>query len=225
MTNNYPGLLMVWTDIPTEVEIEFNEWYNREHMPDRINKVPGFTRARRFIAIQGAPRYLALYETRGAEIFRSEPYLVINKSPDPTSRRFIPLFRNTIKGICDTVARSGQGEGAMLALLPVSVAADTEDEFTAWMRDAMLPDVVRSTGVVAATYARRNREIQEIAAASYTRAGDRHVYGLIAVECANESGLAAASRRLASDVLQPHGASMTLVNEVCTFRNLYTQHA
>ena len=225
MTNDTPGLLMVWTDIPAEVEPEFNEWYNREHMPDRINKVPGFTRARRFISLSGAPRHLALYETRSADIFRSAPYIAINKTPDPTSRRFIPLFRNTIKGICDSIARVGQGEGAMLALLPVSVTMDREDEFAAWARDSMLPDIVSSTGVIAATYARRNRTIQEIAAASYTRAGDRYVYGLIAVECADERGLAKASASLAPDVLKQHGASVMFVDGICTFRNLYTVHA
>ena len=26
------GLLMVWADIPAEVEEEFNRWYNEEHI-------------------------------------------------------------------------------------------------------------------------------------------------------------------------------------------------
>ena len=62
MISTPPGLLMVWTDIAEALESGFNEWYNREHMPERILGVPGFVRGRRYIACDGGPRYLAVYE-------------------------------------------------------------------------------------------------------------------------------------------------------------------
>jgi hypothetical protein len=225
MTEDKPGLLMVWTDIPPEVEPGFNEWYNREHMPDRINKVPGFTRGRRFVAIDGSPRYLALYETRSAQVFRSAPYLAINKDPDPTSRRFIPLFKNTIKGICDTTLRIGQGEGGYLALLPASSEAHSEDNFSAWVCTALLPDIAAAGGVVAATFAQRNRKIQDIAAASYTRSGDRFVDSIIAIEAASEGGLTRAVAALSAKTLEQHGGRASLFDRACTFRTIYTLHA
>ena len=43
------ALLMVWTDIFADVEHDFNDWYNREHVRERV-EVPGFIRARRFAA-------------------------------------------------------------------------------------------------------------------------------------------------------------------------------
>ena len=54
------ALLMVWTDIPPDVEHDFNDWYNREHIRERVD-VPGFIRARRFAALSDTPKYLALY--------------------------------------------------------------------------------------------------------------------------------------------------------------------
>ena len=35
------GLLAVWTDIASEIEAEFNTWYDTEHIPERLS-VPGF---------------------------------------------------------------------------------------------------------------------------------------------------------------------------------------
>ncbi len=28
--------LLIWADIPAQHEAGFNEWYNREHLPDRV---------------------------------------------------------------------------------------------------------------------------------------------------------------------------------------------
>ena len=209
------GMLMVWTDIPAEVEAEFNEWYNREHLPDRINKVPGFIRARRFAAASGEPRYLALYETQSVEVMQSEPYLALNRNPDPMSRRFIPLFRNTIKAICDVSARVGQGEGAFLALLPVSADPIRRTEFRDWICHVFLPDTVRSGGVIAATFAEGRSEIVKVAAANYTRMGDRWVDDLILIEAASEAGLFTASARLDGKMLAQHGGTLPLMKQPC----------
>ena len=55
------ALNMVRVDPPVEREEEWNEWYNTKHIPDRM-AVPGFLFARRFIAIEGEPKYLTLYD-------------------------------------------------------------------------------------------------------------------------------------------------------------------
>jgi len=53
------GLLMVWTDIDSEFEADFNRWYDEEHIP-RLLQVPGFLSAGRYVAVKGAPKYLAM---------------------------------------------------------------------------------------------------------------------------------------------------------------------
>ena len=45
------GLLMLWTDVDAQHEAEFNRWYG-----------PGVIRARRFMAVEGQPKYLTVYE-------------------------------------------------------------------------------------------------------------------------------------------------------------------
>jgi hypothetical protein len=56
------GILIVWTDVPIAIEADFNDWYNREHLPDRILRMPGFLRGRRFVARSGTPKFLTLYD-------------------------------------------------------------------------------------------------------------------------------------------------------------------
>lgn len=68
-----PGLLLVMMEIPPEHEEEFNRWYDEEHVPERMS-IPGFVRARRFRAVEGEPKYLALYELENVGVLDSEEY-------------------------------------------------------------------------------------------------------------------------------------------------------
>tara|TARA_A100001037_G_scaffold103945_2_gene94502 strand:+ start:391 stop:741 length:351 start_codon:yes stop_codon:yes gene_type:complete len=68
-----PGLLLVMMEIKPEREEEFNRWYNEEHVPERL-AIPGFKQARRFKAVEGEPKYLALYEIENVEVLESPEY-------------------------------------------------------------------------------------------------------------------------------------------------------
>ena len=73
MTDTGKALLLVMMEIDPEHEEDFNRWYDEEHVPERLG-IPGFVRARRFRAIEGSPRYLALYELEGPEVLATETY-------------------------------------------------------------------------------------------------------------------------------------------------------
>ena len=55
------ALLMVFVDIDSEHDADFNAWYNDEHVGD-LMKFPGFLNFARYQALKGGPRYLAMYE-------------------------------------------------------------------------------------------------------------------------------------------------------------------
>ena len=88
------GLLLVMCDIAPEHEAEFNRWYDEEHIPERLS-IPGFLSARRFRAIEGGPRYLALYELENPDVLQTEAYKRW-LGPDETAwtKRMQALFRN-----------------------------------------------------------------------------------------------------------------------------------
>jgi hypothetical protein len=54
-------LLLAFADVPKGREEAFNHWYDEDHIP-KICSCPGFLGARRFVAIEGQPRFLAVYE-------------------------------------------------------------------------------------------------------------------------------------------------------------------
>ena len=67
------GLLLVAADIDPENEVDFNRWYDEEHIAERL-ACPGFVRARRYKAIEGAPKYLALYDLTSPDALETDLY-------------------------------------------------------------------------------------------------------------------------------------------------------
>ena len=51
------GMLLTSMDIDAADDAEFNRWYDREHLEERI-AIPGFLEARRYVAHDGKPKYL-----------------------------------------------------------------------------------------------------------------------------------------------------------------------
>jgi len=67
------GLLLAMLEPPEEMEDEFNDWYDTEHVPER-KAIPGFITAQRFVAYEGSPKYLALYDLENIDVLNSEAY-------------------------------------------------------------------------------------------------------------------------------------------------------
>ena len=67
-----PGLLLMMTDIDPANEADFNRWYEEEHLDERM-AIPGFINARRFTALEGGPKYLALYDLESPDVLQSAP--------------------------------------------------------------------------------------------------------------------------------------------------------
>ena len=89
------GLLCIWTDIDPAHEVDFNRWYDREHMQERV-AIPGFQSARRFGASQPCPRpYLALYYTDSLDVFRSQSYRNAFTNQTTWSRENFTRMRGT----------------------------------------------------------------------------------------------------------------------------------
>src|SRR5215468_6488868 len=83
------ALLMVWADVPTDKEPEFNRWYNEEHLAERLG-VPGFLSAARYEAVKGGPKHLAVYELESPAVLESETYKRVSANPTPWTQRCGP---------------------------------------------------------------------------------------------------------------------------------------
>ncbi|ESR23779.1 DUF4286 family protein [Lutibaculum baratangense] len=204
-----PGVLFVWTDIPGEDEDDFNEWYNREHVRDRVLRVPGFRRARRFVALDPGPRYLAVYLTASTAVLSSEAYLAIVKEPDPSSRRFIPRFHNTMRVVAEVMAAAGEGEGGFLRLVTLALDADRAAELDDWIAGALLPGEVQRPRMVAASYLSRAVAAEGVSRNNHLRSGDSSFERALLFEATTEEAARASWRASESEAAAQLGATVT----------------
>lgn len=90
------GLLLVMIDVDPAHEEEFNRWYDEEHLPERL-ACPGFLSGRRFVALEGEPKYLALYDLESVDVLQSPEYQKIYPPSAWTkrvSKHFLKAVRN-----------------------------------------------------------------------------------------------------------------------------------
>jgi hypothetical protein len=92
------GLLVIWTDIAPEYEVEFNEWYDKEHIPQLLG-VPGFQTGRRYQAVEGKPNYIAVYQLADENVLKSDAFRAVRENPTTWTKKITPQFRNTQRGV------------------------------------------------------------------------------------------------------------------------------
>ena len=75
------GMLLTSMDIDPADEADFNRWYDREHLEERV-AIDGFLEARRYVAHAGSPKYLCLYSTETFDVLDSPAYRTRLDNPD-----------------------------------------------------------------------------------------------------------------------------------------------
>ena len=73
---SHKGTLIVMMHCPSSFDEEFNEWYDNEHVPERL-AIPGFETGARFKCLSGFPSYLAVYDMASPEVIETEAYLKV----------------------------------------------------------------------------------------------------------------------------------------------------
>jgi hypothetical protein len=149
------GLLCVWTDINPAVEEEFNAWYDEEHIPERILEVPGFMAARRYLCIDGAPKYLAVYELEDVSVLDTDAYKTVARRRSEGTDKLLPHFLNTVRNIYRKILDAGappEQEAQCLLSVRLGVAPEHDELFNAWYNEDHLPALA---GVEGVHYARR----------------------------------------------------------------------
>ena len=110
------GMLLTSMDIDPADEADFNRWYDREHLEERV-AIQGFNEARRYVARVGSPKYLCLYSTETIDVLDSPAYRARLANPTDWSKRSMAQFKNTIRAVARITVSRGQGRGAVLGIV------------------------------------------------------------------------------------------------------------
>ena len=110
------GMLLTSMDIDAADEADFNRWYDREHLEERV-AIEGFIEARRYVAHQGSPKYLCLYSTTTIDVFDSPAYKARLANPTEWSQKTMARFQNMIRSVARITISRGNGRGAALGII------------------------------------------------------------------------------------------------------------
>ena len=120
------GMLMTSMDIDASHEQEFNAWYDREHLAERV-AIEGFNEARRYVAVNARPKYLGLYSTATFDVLDSDAYRTALANQTKWSLTNIGRFQNMLRSVARITVSRGQGRGAALGLVRIRPPADGAD--------------------------------------------------------------------------------------------------
>jgi hypothetical protein len=132
------GMLLTSMNIDAAHEAEFNRWYDREHLEERV-AIDGFLEARRYVAHDGNPKYLSLYSTETFEVLDSPAYRTALSNQTAWSKANIARFQNMIRAVARITISRGTGRGAALGIVRLRPPAGGEDRLRAALAEQLDP--------------------------------------------------------------------------------------
>jgi hypothetical protein len=154
------GALALWMDIEADSQGEADDWYVHEHLPERVAQA-GYRRARRYVALNGGPRYLSLFEARTPEDLASEGYLGLVGRISEQSARLRSRFRGVMRNTFSVPFSQGSapGLGGCIASLRLASLADGGSAAPEGLQP-LLRELARAPGVLGVHWLRAAPEVR-----------------------------------------------------------------
>jgi hypothetical protein len=205
------GVLACWHDVEGEPDelTDLFEWYNRQHHIERFD-IPGFVRARRYEAVEGAPRIFSRYDTTDPSVLTSAAYTERVDNPTERTRQSMPHYRRMSRTVCRLAARFGRGEGGKLASIRLELEPGAEESLADWIVSEAFPALHPMQGIVGGQLLAADEAATSIGTAEKRLRGgeDDHASLIVLVTGTTVSAVQAASALLAeAGGLSDHGAT------------------
>ena len=147
------GILIAAMDFSTVAEDEFHDWYDLEHVPERL-RVSGFLSAQRWIGADNPKQSVATYDLETVGVMQSPGYRAIGgENLSPWSKRVTEKVNRLLRLEADQTLPGDQtspnGAGGLLVVAMTPAAAD-ETAFNAWYDTEHVPALARVPGVLCA---------------------------------------------------------------------------
>ena len=148
------GLMLVFVDVPSEHEEEFNEWYNTEHLQELMS-VPGILNCARYEAVKSGPKHLAVYEFENAQVIDTDAFK--NRPITPWAQKVGPRAIATTRinnvyemihpvSVSDIIANSEMAPALQIGRMGVS--SENEKEWNDWYSTVYVPNYETVPGVI-----------------------------------------------------------------------------
>ena len=215
------GMLIVFSEVKARDERDFNEWYNREHIDERIN-LPGFHRARRYVAVRASPKYLATYECDTVGDLATPGYLQLLANQTPWTQAVMAKFTQFRRLTLRTQVDLTHGVGGAVAAVRFVPDPRERKPLVAWLQETVLPRVIARPGLLGAFAAETDLEVTNapLQAKSMDHPKADEAEWVVMLEGADAASVGAAARahfKLAT--LKPFG--VTAAPTIGTYRLLF----
>jgi len=147
------GLLFASFDTSSAREDEFNDWYDLEHVPERL-RVPGFLDAQRWIGDENPKIAVATYDLPAHAVMNGPEYQAIGGANGSVWTKRITAIAKRILRFEGTQIVPGDvtapAEANALLAVAIDVEPAIEPEFNEWYNSEHLPQLAAVPGVLAA---------------------------------------------------------------------------
>ncbi len=147
------GLLFASFDFSPAHEDEFHDWYDLEHVPERL-RVPGFINAERWISDENPKVAVATYDLETHGVLRSPPYLAVGfDNASVWTKRVTAIAHRILRFEGEQLLPGGvvaPAEAKALLVASMNVDPAAEAEFNEWYNAEHLPQLGAVPGVLCA---------------------------------------------------------------------------
>ena len=148
------GFLGGGFDYSNAAEDEFNDWYDTEHIPERL-RIKGFINGVRWIGAANPQISLAIYDLESLDVLKKPEYRAVSPehfSPWAT-RILVEKCKRLCRFNCNQLApgdRVAPDNAQCLLVSAMNVAPEADAEFNAWYDTEHLPRLAALPGVLCA---------------------------------------------------------------------------
>lgn len=171
------GILAIFNDCRPGREAEFEEWFQGEHLLERL-AVPGFLFGRRHQAISGASGYFNFYLVESPAVLTSKPYLERLDNPTPMTKQVMSeIFINMNRTVCRRTVRKGGFRGAYAVTVRFDAAPD-EGALKATL-DTLVADPTVASGEI---WIALDPKGMPVSGEEKLRGGDKKIAGCLMID-------------------------------------------
>jgi len=179
---NEPGILAIFNDVRPGREPEFEEWFQGEHLLERL-AVPGFLFGRRHQAISGSCGYFNFYLVESPAVLTSKTYLERLDNPTPMTKKVMSdIFINMNRTVCRRTVRRGGFRGAYAVTVRFNAAPDEAAVKAAL--DAMIADSKAAGGEI---WIALDPKGMPVSGEEKLRGGDKKIAGCLMIDTLRQS--------------------------------------